>query len=99
MTTSWTGYCHGCARTGVPVQTRYDHGAKTLCDACATATRRVPMTPTVASTPTAANNRELDISMVAPPPALAENTSATGSSFRTEERSSSSLSSSCARRP
>jgi hypothetical protein len=49
MTTSWTGYCHGCARTGVPVQTRYDHGAKTLCDACATATRRVPMTPTVAS--------------------------------------------------
>jgi hypothetical protein len=94
MTTSWTGYCHGCARTGVPVQTRYDHGAKTLCDACATATRRVPMTPTVASTPTAAKNRELDISTVAPPPTLAENTSATGTSFLTEEPWSSSLSSS-----
>jgi hypothetical protein len=30
----WVGYCHGCRRFDVEVETRYDHGARTLCDWC-----------------------------------------------------------------
>jgi hypothetical protein len=32
---SWRGYCHGCRRYDVEVETRVDHAAKTLCDSCA----------------------------------------------------------------
>src|SRR4051794_952336 len=30
----WTGYCHSCRRYDVDVETRYDRGAKPLCDTC-----------------------------------------------------------------
>jgi hypothetical protein len=31
----WTGYCLGCHRAGVELETRYDRRARALCDRCA----------------------------------------------------------------
>lgn len=42
----WRGLCLGCFQT-VDVTTRYEHGAKALCDACAAK----PPRPRVAATP------------------------------------------------
>jgi hypothetical protein len=30
----WIGHCHRCRREDREVQTRYEHGARTLCDDC-----------------------------------------------------------------
>jgi Crp-like helix-turn-helix protein len=40
MALRWLGYCHGCRRVDREIQTRYEHAAKTLCDACAGLNRR-----------------------------------------------------------
>src|SRR5690349_1779597 len=40
MSPRWVGYCHGCRRTDREVETRYEHAARTLCDACARPNRQ-----------------------------------------------------------
>jgi len=33
-TKRWRGFCHGCKHYDAEVETRYDRGAKSLCDHC-----------------------------------------------------------------
>lgn len=44
----FVGHCHGCRRDDREVETRYDRGARTLCDVCA---ERTPPAPTHAPEP------------------------------------------------
>lgn len=39
MSFRWVGHCHGCRRDGANVETRYEHGARPLCDECAARAR------------------------------------------------------------
>jgi hypothetical protein len=38
----WVGYCLGCHRAGLELETRYEHSAKALCDDCAARQRPHP---------------------------------------------------------